>query len=535
MTSTCDVCIIEDDPNDLKLVQRVLDMEGYSNVVAVDGRSGWDAISANHPRVILADWEMPHCDGLELCRRVRATPDLKASYFVMLTSRGDESAREKAFQCGVDDYLVKPFDRATLVARVRVGVRMWEANAYLQRAAITDGLTGLYNHDHLTTVIDRELHRARRYGNRLALIMLDLDHFKAVNDTFGHLVGNETLMEVARVLRETVRDFDTIGRFGGEEFVVVAPEATLEDALTISERIRVGISRSVRVEALRGHIVTASLGVATADDARVRSATDLVDLADRALYAAKNAGRNNVKSAVDLQEDELLSIRGEEVESLRKRVAILSVQAKDVYIQTVSSLVQALEEKDPFTARHSVNVSAYCKELATEMGLGEAAITAISNAGLLHDLGKVGIPDRILMKPTGLSETEALVMKQVPSISVRILDHLRILDEEMQIIRYQREFFDGTGYPEQLAGDQIPIGSRILLVANAFDAMTTDRVYRPCRNIDEAIEDIKRHRGTQFDPDVVDALCRSLANHRELYQSRVRTTSDALRSPAGVL
>ncbi len=535
MEPTCDICIIEDDPNDLRLVQRIVDQAGYESKSAVDGRSAWELIEEHRPRVILADWDLPHCDGLELCRKVRATPELKSTYFIMVTGRDDKDAREFAYESGVDDYLVKPFDKTSLLARIRVGARMWEANACLRRAAITDGLTGLYNHDHFNTVIDHELHRARRYGNRLALIMLDLDHFKAVNDTFGHLVGNETLIEVSRVLNESVRDFDTVGRFGGEEFVIVAPEATLEDAMTISERIRTGIAGSLNVEALRDHVVTASLGVATADDARVRTSTDLVDLADRALYAAKNSGRNMVRSAHDLEDDEPIAIQGDEVESLRKRVAILSVRAKDVYVQTVSSLVQALEEKDPFTARHSVNVSAYCGKIAREMALGEAAITSISNAGLLHDLGKVGIPDRILMKPAGLSVTEAMVMKQVPAITVRILDHLRILDEEMQMIRYQREFYDGTGYPDQLCGDQIPIGSRILLLANAFDAMTTDRIYRACRSIDETLDDIKAHSGTQFDPQVVDALCASVSTHREEYLNRVRATADSLRSPAGVL
>lgn len=535
MSSDCDVCIIENDPDDLKLVQRVLDRGGYNSISAVDGRSAWSLIEEHRPSVVLADWDVPYRDGLELCKKIRATPDLKATYFIMLTGRDDENGRELAFDGGVDDYLIKPFDRTSLLARVRVGTRMWEANEYLQRAAITDGLTGLYNHDHLNTVIDRELHRARRYGNRLALIMLDLDHFKAVNDTFGHLVGNETLVEVARILRENVRDFDTVGRFGGEEFVVVAPEATFEDAMIISERIRQNVARSLDVEALRGHIVTASLGIATADDARVRTSTDLIDLADRALYAAKNAGRNTIKSAHELNGDEHLTVQGDEVESLRKRVAILSVQAKDVYIQTVSSLVQALEEKDPFTARHSLNVSAYCKEIAREMSLGEATVAAIGNAGLLHDLGKVGIPDRILMKPTGLTDTEAMVMKQVPLISVRILDHLRILDEEMQIIRFQREFYDGSGYPERLKGDQIPIGSRILLLANAFDAMTTDRVYRACRTIDEALEEIDQFSGTQFDPKVVNALYSSIDNNREKYTKMIRTTADAVHSLADVL
>lgn len=533
MSNHCDVCVIEDDPSDRNLMQAFLARAEYDCVVAPDGECGWQLVHEHRPKVVVCDWVLPRQSGLEVCQRLRSTPELASTFFIMVTARENSQDRNTALESGVDDYLIKPLDRAVLLARVRVGIRMWEANERLRQAAITDGLTGLYNHDYLTTVIEREMNRSRRYGHRLSMIMLDLDFFKAINDTYGHMVGNDTLVDVARILRQSVREFDTVGRFGGEEFAIVTPEASQDDAVAISERIRRSVADTLNVPGLRGHQVTVSLGVASADDACVRSSADLLDLADRALYAAKHLGRDRVATPPDAGDCEpAVAVEQDEIEALRRHVAVLRTQAKQVYMQSVASLVQALEEKDPFTARHSHNVAYYGELLAQAAGLSESLIATVRNAGLLHDVGKVGIPDRILVKPTTLSEIETSVMRLVPGISVRILDHLRILDSEMHIIRHQREYFDGTGFPDGLCGAQIPIGSRIILVANAFDAMSTDRVYRACRSIDGALDELKRLAGSQFDPDVVAAFAEVLTTHQRDIRDRIRETAASLRTPA---
>lgn len=510
----------------------VLSGAGYACSGAEDGELGWSAINEHRPKVVVCGHSVAGCDAIQLCRRTRESAELTATFFLMVGPAHGSEERARALEECVDDYVATPIDPATLRARVRVGIRMWEVNERLRRAAVTDGLTGLFNHDHLNFIIDREVKRTRRYGGRLSLIMIDLDFFKAVNDTFGHLVGNDTLVEIARILGESVREVDTVGRFGGEEFVIVAPETAMDDALVLCERVRRAITDEVQVPALGAYQVTASFGIATTDDPRVRSAADLVDLSDRALYIAKSTGRNQVATAVDVTDETSFGIESVEVDGLRKQVAVLSVQAKEVYIQTVSSLLQALEEKDPFTARHSLNVAYYSERIARGLRLSEPLSVSIRNAGLLHDIGKVGIPDRILMKPSKLTSIEEMVMRQVPAISVRIIDYLRILDSEMHIIRHQGEHYNGSGYPDGLRGEQIPIGSRVLLVANAFDAMTTDRVYRACCSIDEAYAEIKSLAGAQFDPRVVEALDDLVRSARSDVEERIKSTMDALRLAA---
>ncbi len=530
MRESYDVCIAEDCPNTRRLIFDTLSRAGFICRAMPDGFAALEEITRNPPKVILSDWHMPGLDGLELCNRVRENADVSDTFFVLMTAHDQEGSKTLALCSGADDYLTKPIDLDELVARMRVGQRMWMMQEKLRQAANTDGLTGLYNHDHLNRILEAEVNRSRRYGGPLSFIMIDLDFFKAVNDNYGHLQGNLVLEQVADCLRRTVREVDSISRFGGDEFAIVAPEATLEAATVIAERVLSAMNGWVKIEGARDFSLGASIGVCSTDDIRVKNAADLVNLADQAMYVAKRKGRNRVATSpevVDEQTGPDALIEIEEVDSLRKRLAVLSVHAKQVYVQSIASLVQALDEKDPYTARHSQNVSAFAERLAQRMGCSEGAVLAVKNAGLLHDVGKVGIPDRILLKPASLTPLELAVMKQVPLISARIVDHLRILESERQIIRYQREHYDGTGVPEGLVGDAIPIGARILHVADAFDAMTTDRVYRRRRSFERALDELTRLAGSQFDPTAVDTLTRLLDTEREWWQALVDATNSA--------
>ncbi len=533
-TEPVDVCIIADDPDQQRLIDRLLDRAGFCVATAQDAREGMDLINHQRPKVILCDYGLPDGDGVQLCASVRRNPELSGVYFILMSASGCHHLPSEALNAGADDYLSKPIGHQELIARVRVGTRMWTMHDQLRRAAMVDGLTGLYNHDHFNRVLEQEMRRARRYGHPIALIMLDIDFFKAINDTFGHLVGNTTLEEIARVLREAVREEDIIGRFGGDEFTVILPEARTVDARQVADRIRAALARSLRLDELHRHIVTASLGIADSDDPRVKCSADLVDLTDRALYRAKRLGRNRVVCACELDDaaEFVSTIQADEIETLRRRVAVLSVRTKDVYVQSIAALLQALDEKDPYTARHAINVAFYAREIATQIGCSPGSVKTVYNAALLHDIGKVGIPDRILLKRQPLTPMERMVIEQVPLIGMRIVDHLRILESEIQIIRHQREHYDGSGFPGGLTTNQIPVGSRVLLVADAFDAMTTNRVYRKRRPIDEAVAELDRLMGTQFDPRSVAALKQVLEKQRSAWEQRIEDTGKVIRRQA---
>ncbi len=497
-------------------------------------QEGLQCVMNHQSRVVVCDYELPDGDGVQLFRAIRKNADLAGTYCILVSATAGSDLATHALDAVADDYLQKPIPLRELAARVRVGIRMWTMHDQLRRAATTDTLTGLANHGQFHRVLESEMGRSRRYGHPLALIMLDLDFFKAVNDTFGHLTGNQVLEELATILTEGVRDVDTVGRLGGEEFGIVLPVARTSDAFQVAERIRTRLPKSLSIRHEHNQDVTASFGIADSEDPRVTTAADLVDLADRALYVAKRRGRNRTAMACDLSDraDVEATIETDEVEWLRRRLAVLSARVRDVYVQSVATLLKALDEKDPHAARHSMNVAFYAEEVAGQIGCSRALRKSVYNAALLHDIGKVGVPDTILTKRTPLTPLEQMVIEQVPLIGTRIVDHMRILESEIQIIRHQREYFDGSGVPAGLKDDQIPIGSRILLAADAFDAMTTDRVYRARKPVEEALSELDRLGGTQFDPTVVGALTECFAQNRAAWEERISGTLRAARLPS---
>ena len=530
---TVDVCIITGQAEAGDDTQQCLTQAGLTVVVAGTVDAGAQLIHSRRPRVVLCDEQLPDGTGVDLCQQLHDDLRAPAAYFVLVLDGEATPCALDPLSAGVDDLVARPLTGQALRARVQVGLRMQQLHEQLRTAAITDGLTGLYNHDYITRVLEHELGRSRRYGHPLTLLMIDIDHFKAVNDSFGHLVGNRVLEAISQVLRANVRDVDTVGRFGGEEFSVILPEATCRDARRVAERMRVAIADSLGVEALHSHQVTASFGLADVDDNRVTCAAELVDLADRALYLAKRRGRNQVVvcGEVDDNTDAATVIQTDDVDALRQRVAVLSARAKGVYVQSIASLMQALDERDPYSAHHSTNVAHYAERLAEELACNGSLVASIRNAALLHDVGKVGVPDRILLKRTALNDLERMVMDQVPLIGTRIVDHLRILEAEIQIIRHQREHYDGSGIPAGLKGEQIPVGARILLVADAFDSMTTDRVYRRRQPIDDALCELQKLAGHQFDPRVVRALQAVLERERDAWQRRINASVSLLDLP----
>jgi HD-GYP domain-containing protein (c-di-GMP phosphodiesterase class II) len=240
-----------------------------------------------------------------------------------------------------------------------------------------------------------------------------------------------------------------------------------------------------------------------------------------------------VCSAEQLSEAPLdLGVRVDEVDRLRKEVVTLSMQAKDLCLQSVWALVQALEARDRYTACHSRNVTFYVSSLLSGTGWPQALHKSVTNAAMLHDLGKIGVPDGILQKRERLSAEEAATIRHVPLMTCKILEPLRVFETEILIIRHLRERYDGTGYPDGLAGADIPIGSRILAVAETFDALTSDRVYRPHRAIDAAVKEIRAQARLQFDPQFTALLERVVRKQKKRWQTQVDRALAQLQASA---
>jgi two-component system cell cycle response regulator len=294
------VLIAEDDPVSRHLLRTTLTSAGYEPVIAVDGAEALRALDQpDCPRLIVLDWIMPHLDGIEICRIIRKRSQEPYFYVILLTVKGEQQEIVEGLEAGADDYVTKPFDLHELKARLRAGKRIIElqqqliaSRDQLQFEATHDSHTGLLNHAAILETLRLEVLRSTREGTPLGVIMADLDHFKSVNDHHGHLVGDGVLREVAARLKNSLRPYDSIGRYGGEEFLVIVPGCTQEKAAALAERLR----QCVASGPIRPHgveiSITASFGAASAIDATV---PDLIlRAADEALYRAKIEGRNRV-------------------------------------------------------------------------------------------------------------------------------------------------------------------------------------------------------------------------------------------------
>ncbi len=389
--------------------------------------------------------------------------------------------------------------------------------------SLTDALTGAGSRKLLEDRLQAEVARAKRYNRPFSVAIIDLDNFKTINDVLGHATGDDALRKLAVCMKQQKRNPDVLARYGGDEFVILMPETKSEEASKLLERIRKEVQKIYIAENIS---MTISCGIAQSMPENNDGSGDIIRRADLALYEAKSAGRNCVK-LWDKDMSKILNtddIELEKIRKLKRRVAGLSEQAENMFIQSIWGLVQALEAKDPFVRRHSENVMYYTIGIAKKMNFPGRKIEIIRRAAMIHDIGKIGVPDTILAKPGRLTPREESIIEQHPLIAVRILEKMSFLEDEVAIIRGHHEKWNGQGYPDGLSKTAIPIGARILTVADSFDALTSDRAYHHSRTLDEAIEILVDSSEYDFDPDVVKAMVSWITEVQEQSGKKERIT-----------
>ena len=362
------------------------------------------------------------------------------------------------------------------------------------RLALTDPLTGLGNHRSFHERLQRELVTAEAEGTSLALCLVDFDDLKTINDRYGHPVGDLVLGQVASRLRQGGESF----RLGGDEFAVLLPRQDERQATDVARSI---VERVAALEIEGVGPVTVSAGVATYPT-HGSSRDELIRLADSALYWAKKDGKNRVRAHA------AESSLGTTMEQLADR------PERAARYRAAESLAKVVDERDVYSGSHSQRVGDYSARIARRLGADEPAVELTRLAGTLHDLGKLAIPEEILRKQRPLTETERVVLERHPQIGFRMLESLGV-EPVPEWVLHHHERWDGAGYPNRLAGDQIPLGARILFVADAYDAMTSERSYHEHLSQEEALAELDRCAGTQFDPAVVSALVQELVTPAE--------------------
>ncbi|MCA9173082.1 MAG: diguanylate cyclase [Planctomycetales bacterium] len=369
-----------------------------------------------------------------------------------------------------------------------------QQNRELERLATRDPLTGSLNRRSFFERFESEWNIAKRYERPLSVMMVDVDFFKSINDTYGHGMGDEVLRQVASTLQSTAREADIVCRYGGEEFAVLLPMTTIDEAASAAERMRVALERLK----FPNFTITASLGVAMCS-ADLEQPQESLDRADKCLYVAKRSGRNQVVRWDQVPEDLVVD---ESKVSRTKEVP--EPDAVSVPYHAVTALISALAYRDQRTAAHCRRVADLCVFTAEGL-LSLKECYTLEVAALLHDIGKIGVPDSILLKPGALTDEEWQVMRRNDTIGKEIIRASFASPKLTAIVsNYQMHY---AGAPDRAGapiGNELPLGARILAIADAYDAMTTDQVFREGCTPSEAFAELRRCAGTQFDPELVE-------------------------------
>jgi diguanylate cyclase (GGDEF)-like protein len=379
------------------------------------------------------------------------------------------------------------------------------AGAFLQveARATHDRLTGIANRETLLTTLVAEVERASRHHSWLSVAFIDIDRFKPINDTHGHNSGDAVLRQVASLIAGNIRASDLFGRYGGEEFMLILPETQHDEAMVLAEKLRNLVMQQPLVIAGNQRLrVTISIGVA-GDVGSQLQVDALVDQADAAMYAAKSLGRN--RTYLYRAVDENAPVRRAPISSEHRAAATAIGQwANDTATEALASV---LAPQPHHRGRPSDMIASLATGIALELGLPTEEIERIRVASLLHDLGKLAVPPEILDKPTALSDGEWQAIGEHPRIGQVILEQASGLREAIPVVLHHHERFNGGGYPHGLKGNEIPMGARIVSVADAYHAMVHDRPYKTALTHEQALAELRGNAGTQFDPEVVNVFC----------------------------
>jgi diguanylate cyclase (GGDEF)-like protein len=386
-----------------------------------------------------------------------------------------------------------------------------KTNARLKQFALRDPHTGLFNHRYLEEIIESEFYRSRRYAQPLAVMMLDIDYFKSINDVYGHTFGDTVLKQLARLLKQMVRRYDALVRYGGEEFLVICSGSDRASAVALAKRLLDAINLFDFGNKKQSVKLKLSIAVAAYPEDRATKGMDLVALTDQIIGRAKESGGNRVYSSLDINKKKsalLLDNGTSNVRKLRDKIDTLNKNVNQGLIEAIFAFAKTIEAKDHGTGEHVERTVRYATDVARALRLPERDIELIRQAAMLHDLGKIGVSESILLKKGKLTKKEFEEIKKHPQIGVEIIRPIHFLHPIIPILLHHHERWDGKGYPAGLKGEDIPMGARIVAIADVFQALISDRPYRKAFSPKQAMEIIRKESGKIFDPQIADTFLR---------------------------
>jgi len=479
-------------------------------------------------KVVVSEIELPDGTGLDLLEQIKQRC---WRYPVIFLARcGRSQWVKKAIWAGAFEYFDKPVDLTALTQAIRAAMRAGAEYAGPERreppgqnaaADISpnyrDQLTGVASHRGLMEMLPKLRRYCHQQDMPLGLCMLDIDGFRDLNTRRGFAMCDRILVEFTRRLRRLVRFNDIIGRYGGDEFVILLPGTDGADAHRLAERIIDVLNTDpLHVDGLSVPLPLC-IGVVQLDPGDETAAMEFIDRATESVYYAKLRGSDKIVAwqpdlmqetmfwDIDNQKDGPVA-DVESINIMAWRFRELNRQLASVTNESLKVLIAAVEARDPYTKDHSVKVAGLSRHIAETLDLPGRQVQVIHSAALLHDIGKIGVPDAVLTKPGRLTDEERALIWQHPAIGTKILQQTHFFTAELPLIRHHHEWYDGTGYPDRIKGQDIPIGSRIIQISDAVEAMFASRSYKQPQSVEHVVNELRQGAGKQFDPSLTEPV-----------------------------
>ena len=557
-TEKTNILLIDDRPENLLALETILKRPGLNLMKALSGNEALGMLLDYDFALVLLDVQMPEMDGFETAELMRGNEETRHIPIIFVTAISKEQKHVfKGYEAGAVDYLFKPLDPDILQGKVNIFLELYqqkralkemtrnleqtvreletgkgiieEKNRLLNDLSIRDGLTDLYNHRHMEIVSKQEFIRAVRYQTDLSCLLMDLDYFKKVNDTFGHAFGDVVLKEFSLRVKQNLRSADLAFRYGGEEFMVLLPHTGTNGARQTAEKLRAYCDANPFTDGITSTIVTVSIGLASVKENRPKSAGDLIAYADKALYRAKAEGRNRIVGYLEKPLD-LVSQKGipagNDIRYLKEQLSAILDKTKTASMASLQLL--AKNRGGDLSEKHNQWVRHYIDLIGHKLFLPPSIIETFYRAASMHDSFKSLMLESLIKGKKDLTGED--------EDRTRIEDHLYVLGEltelfdffsdERSILLYHHENFDGSGYPEGLQGEQIPLGARIFALIDAFVTMTSDQSHKEKLTMKKAAVELAENAGKQFDPKLVSTFLNiiqenGLLTHADNQQSTI--------------
>jgi len=529
------ILIAEDDNVTRHILEKSVTEMDFEVVSCKNGHDAWKILqSENPPHLLILDWMMPGMDGLEICRKVREQAKEPYTFILLLTSKGEQDDFVKGMEAGADDYVVKPFNHNDLRVRLKAGRRIVELNEELlyvrdnlEKQATHDKLTGLYNRHFMVEILEKEFSRALRHQSDLSCLLLDLDNFKDVNDTFGHTFGDLVLREFSAGLEQNIRKSDISIRYGGEEFMVLLPNTGIAGAQNIAEKIRATCEKKRYDDGHNSTTVTVSIGIASIKQHQLIDDKEIVACADKALYRSKAEGRNRI--TVYMKKPSWISNNNEISEDnnlghLKENIAVVLEKTKKSSIESLELLTRDLSSDEH--KQHNHDIKRYITLIGEKLALPPTIIETFKRAANFHDYFKILLRKTFKTKHIVLNKEERTEIEDHPYMLSELIDSFDFFANEKSILQYHHENFDGTGYPDGLEGNEIPLGARIFAMVDAITAMLSGRLHRVKLSPEEMVVELADKASTQFDPMLV-SLFLDIIERQELFSVPVEALEQA--------